>query len=138
MTTAVVVTTIVTDQAGETNFMGQLLDQIRKQETDLRAKFTHSDQEVTVTSAIFPLADFAHHLQEWVQHKKNGVRTVGNGGSRPPHTLDELSEAELMDYVFAQMQQNATPTYAALSPEDLAEMEDEPIGDYFSQNPFLH
>ena len=139
MTTAVVVTTIVTDKGSEASLKEQIFEQIRKNEKDLRAKVRHLDVEARVHSAVFNLADFLHYAQTWSQgHDETPDHATTNGKSTANHHQEEVSEAYWMDQALEEIRQGQQPILAAFTVEELAELEDEKIGEEFSSRPFLY
>jgi hypothetical protein len=139
MTTAVVVTTIVTDKGSEASLKEQIFEQIRKNEKDLRAKVHHLDVEARVHSAVFNLADFLNYAQTWAQPREEAPDpATTNGHSVTSNHQAELSEAYLMDQALEEIRQGQQPILAALTVEELAALEDEKIGEEFSSRPFLY
>jgi hypothetical protein len=138
MTTAVVVTTIVTDPAGEVNVAEQLLDQIRQNTHVLHTQLTQQNLEAQVTSAVFDVADFVHCVNEWLRRRGEVELPALPAAPVKPAQPEEMSEAEFMDYVLNQIDQGNGPGYARFTAAELAAAEDEPIGQHFSQQPFLY
>lgn len=139
MTTAVVVTTIVTDKGSEASLKEQIFEQIRKNEKDLRAQIRHLDVEARVHSAVFNIADFLKYAQTWSRGDDEAPGHLStNGRSTTSNHQEEVSEAYLMDQALEEIRQGQQPMLAAFTVEELAELEDEKIGEEFSSRPFLY
>jgi hypothetical protein len=130
MTTAVVVTTIVTDQPGEETVAEQLLDQVRQTTQTLQVQLTQHNLEAQVTSAVFDVADFVHCVNDWLRRR--------GAESALATPVAEMSEADFMDYVLDQIDQGQSPGYARITAEQMAATDDEEIGAHFSQHPYLY
>jgi len=137
MTTAVVVTTIVTEEAEKTMFVDQLTEQIRKNDSALQANLTKMNLDAQVVSTVFNLAEFTNRFKEWLSQQEEQAKAATNGVAMVKHQ-DEMSEAEFMDFVVQQLDQGQQPLYARSMNEEATEERDELIGDEFSRRPFLY
>jgi hypothetical protein len=138
MTTAVVVTTIVTDQPGEETVAEQLLAQVRQTTQTLQVHLTQQNLEAQVTLAVFDVADFVHCVNEWLRRRGETAITPAAAESALATPVADMSEAEFMDYVLDQIDQGRSPGYARITAAQLAAMDDEEIGAHFSQHPYLY
>jgi hypothetical protein len=143
MTTAVVVTTIVTHNASEGQFLDQLLEQIRDNDRDLLETLDRVGLEGRVTSAILNVGDFLHYAHQWLRHRAqegaaDAPATKANGGPPTQVCTENMSEAEFMEFILEELDAKQGPAYAWLSAADLAEMEEEEVGGHLAQQPFLY
>jgi hypothetical protein len=139
MTTAVVVTTIVSHDSSEAMIVEQLFEQIRANDRDLLNRLAHLGHQARVTSAVVNIADFMSYAQEWLTHR--------NGEAPPAQTHDnpqtrvctgDMNEAEFMDHMLAQIREGKAPSYAQFGDDALEAMSEERIGEHWSQHPFLY
>lgn len=158
MTTAVVVTSIVTTNLGEAGFLDHLLEQIRTNDRSLLNRLSDVDGEATVVTAVLDLAEFVTYAAEWL-HRRQATPPefkfpeptfeemdqlgVANGVSKPiaagtTVVTDNMSEAEFMDYTLNQMRQGNGAPVGQYSGEALAAMEEEQIGEDFAHRPYLY
>lgn len=138
MTTAVIVTTIVTTELGETKFLDQVLEQIRKNDRSLLTRLTRVDLDAKVTTAILDIADFMGYAQAWLHRQPKAVTAEPEKSAPTLVCTDEMSEGEFMDYVLQQIHQGQQPAYVQFADGELEGVEEEKIGEHFSQNPFLY
>jgi hypothetical protein len=134
-----VVTTIVSHDSSEAMVVEQLFDQIRANDRDLLSKLAHLGHQARVSSAVVNIADFMSYAQEWLNHRHGEAPPAQTHGS--PQTAvctGDMSEAEFMDYMLAQIHAGNAPSYAQFSEDALEAMSEERIGDHWSQNPFLY
>ena len=169
MTTAVVVTSIVTTNLGEAKFVDHVLEQVRRNDRDLLNKISAVDIDARVVTAILNVNDFMSYAHEWLRQRqddklvepvlpkqKNGTAKATAGKTRNGKTTtgktttdkaitdktivvsDNMNEAEFMDYTLEQLRQGKVQAFASFSAEELDNVEEEPIGEDFSQQPFLY
>ena len=179
MTTAVVVTSIVTTNLGEAKFVDHVLEQVRRNDRDLLNKISAVDIDARVVTAILNVNDFMSYAHEWLRQRqddklvepvlpkqKNGTAKATAGKTRIGKTTtgktttgktttgktttdkaitdktivvsDNMNEAEFMDYTLEQLRQGKVQAFASFSAEELDNVEEEPIGEDFSQQPFLY
>jgi|GEM_PF-1719798 len=158
MTTAVVVTSIVTTNLGEAGFLDHLLEQIRTNDRSLLRRLSDVDGEATVVTAVLDLAEFVSYASEWLHRRQAAPPEfkfpeptfgeidqlgVANGVSKPIATgttvvTANMSEAEFMDYTLTQMRQGNGASVGQYSGEALAAIEEEQIGEDFARHPFLY
>jgi hypothetical protein len=138
MTTAVIVTTIVTTELGETKFLDQVLEQIRKNDHSLPTRLTPIDLDAKVTTAILDIADFMGYAQAWMHRQPKAPAQEQEKSAPTLVCTDDMSEGEFMDYVLQQIHQGKQPAYAQFTNGELEGIEEEKIGEHFSQNPFLY
>ena len=70
MTTAVVVTSIVSTNLGEAKFVDQVLEQVRRNDRDLLKQITAADQDARVVTAILNVHEFVRYTHEWVRQRQ--------------------------------------------------------------------
>jgi hypothetical protein len=158
MTTAVVVTSIVTTNLGEAGCLDHLLEQIRTNDRSLLHKLSDVDGDATVVTAVLDLAEFVTYASEWLHRRQAAPPAftfteptfgevdqlgVANGVSKPATAAttvvtDHMSEAEFMDYTLNQMRQGDAAPVSHYRAEALAAMEEEHIGEDFARRPFLY
>ena len=158
MTTAVVVTSIVTTNLGEAGCLDHLLEQIRTNDRSLLRRLSAVDGEATVVTAVLDLAEFVRYAADWLHRRQAAPPEfkfpeptfgemdqlgVANGVSRPiaagtTVVTDHMSEAEFMDYTLNQMRQGGGVPVGQYRGEALAAIEEEPIGEDFARHPFLY
>ena len=158
MTTAVVVTSIVTTNLGEAGCLDHLLEQIRTNDRSLLRKLSAVDGEATVVTAVLDLAEFVSYASEWLHRRQapppefkfpeptfGEVDQLGvaTGASQPiaagtTVVTDHMSEVEFMDYTLNQMRQGNGIPVGQDSGEALAAIEAEHIGEDFARHPFLY
>ena len=158
MTTAVVVTSIVTTNLGEAGCLDHLLEQIRTNDRSLLRRLSAVDGEATVVTAVLDLAEFVSYASEWLHRRQApppefkfpeptfgemDQRGVATGVSQPiaagtTVVTDHMSEAEFMDYTLNQMRQGSGVPVGQYSGEALAAIEEEPIGEDFARHPYLY
>lgn len=139
MTTAVVVTTIVTHNSSEAQFLDHVLEQIRNNDRDLLATLDQLGLDVRVTSAILNVGDFLHYAHQWLRHRgEDAPATQANGGAPTQVCTENMSEAEFMEFILEELDTGTQPAYARLTAAELEAMEEETIGDHHSQHPFLY
>ncbi|HMN28884.1 MAG TPA: hypothetical protein PKE45_12105 [Caldilineaceae bacterium] len=129
MTTAVVVTTIVSHDSSETSIVDQLFEQICAKDRDLRNALAKLGLDARVTSAIVNIGDGIN--QESLIPRQAETPAAQT-------TSAEMDELEFMDYLLEQIQQGGAPRYARLNNDELSAMADEKVGEHLSQNPFLY
>jgi len=153
MTTAVVVTSIVTTNLGEARFVDHILEQIRRNDRDLLNRLNKVDGDARVVTAILNVGEFMTYAQE-VLREREGVVTADWDFSEPiqaepTESSDQpvskttvvtanMNELEFMDYTLGQLRQNNAPSLVTISDGALDEIEEERIGEEFSQSPFLY
>lgn len=133
MTTAVVVATVVTTDLNEANCKHRLLEQIRRNDNDLRTQLTHEDRSANVVTAILNIEEFMEYVQEWSRRHQQPEKSI-----ETTVVTDGMSEFEFMEHTLEQLRSNGTTASAALSDEMLAAMEDESIGEDFARFPFRY
>jgi hypothetical protein len=141
MTTAVVVATVVTTDLSETICKDRLLEQLRRNDSDLRASLTGEDQGASVVTAILNVEEFMEYVQEWSQHKANRNGKASDAGSSAGSTeviTDGMDELAFMEHTLQQLRNTQTKSFIALSDEDLARMEEEEVGEDISRYPFQY
>jgi hypothetical protein len=141
MTTAVVVATVVTTDLSETICKDRLLEQLRRNDSDLRASLTGEDQGASVVTAILNVEEFMEYVQEWSQHKANRNGKAFDAGSSAGSTeviTDGMDELAFMEHTLQQLRNTQTKSFIALSDEDLARMEEEEVGEDISRYPFQY
>lgn len=146
MTTAVVVTSIVTTNLGEARFVDHLLKQIRRNDKHLLNKLNAVDGDARVVTAILNVGEFMSYAQEYLRNREEAVVTQAkplNGVSKPDvHKTTvvtaDMDELEFMAYTLDQLRQGNPPTSVKLTAEALEALEEEKIGEDFSCQPFLY
>lgn len=139
MTTAVVVATVVTTDLSETICKDRLLEQLRRNDSDLRASLAGEDQGASVVTAILNVEEFMEYVQEWSQHKANRNGKVSDTGSSAGSTeviTGGMDELEFMEHTLQQLRNTQAKSFITLSDEDLARMEEEEVGEDISRYPF--
>jgi len=153
MTTAVVVTSIVTTNLGEARFVDHILEQIRRNDRDLLNRLNKVDGDARVVTAILNVGEFMTYAQE-VLREREGVVTADwdfsePAQAEPTESSDQpvskttvvtahMNELEFMDYTLGQLRQDNAPSLVTISDQALDEIEEERIGEEFSQSPFLY
>jgi hypothetical protein len=136
MTTAVVVATVVTTDLSETICKDRLLEQLRRNDSDLRASLTEEDQSVSVVTAILNVEEFMEYLQEWSQQK---AKKNGNGSVAGTKVItDGMNEMDFMEHTLQQLRSNPKKSFVTLSDEELKRMEEEETGEDISRFPFQY
>ena len=139
MTTAVVVTTIVSHDSSEAMIVEQLFDQIRANERDLLSRLAHLGHQAKVTSDVVNIAAFVSSAQEWLDQQLGAAPPAQTHSSLQTGVCTgDMSETEFMDYMLAQIHEGKAPAYAQLSEDALEAMSEERIGEHWSQHPFLY
>ena len=163
MTTAVVVTSIVSTNLGEAKFVDQVLEQVRRNDRDLLKQITAADQDARVVTAILNVQEFVHYTHEWVRQRqaekpKPAVRSKATKrtAKAPPKATAQpvasptlasptlvvseqaMNEFEFMDYTLNKLRHGQAQPVATFSAEALDQIEAEHIGEEFSQQPFLY
>lgn len=154
MTTAVVVTSIVSTNLGEAKFVDQVLEQVRRNDRDLLKQITAADQEARVVTAILNVHEFVRYTHEWVRQRqaekpqpaartkaaKRTTKATTQPAASPTLVVSEqaMNELEFMDYTLNQLRHGPAQPVASLSAEALEQIEAEHIGEAFSQQPFLY
>lgn len=172
MTTAVVVTSIVTTNLGEAKFVDHILEQIRRNDRDLLNKISKVDMDARVVTAILNVNEFMNYAHEWLrqqeaekkqpkkrQTKKRAEPTLikpveelkqveeaaqvhGTGktalANKTTVVNHDMSEGEFMEYALAQLREGKVQMFTSFNTEELENIEDEPIGEDFSRQPFLY
>lgn len=137
MATAVVVATVVTSDLNEANCKDRLLDQIRSNDSDLRAKLVDADTNANVVTAILNLEEFMQYVHEWSKRKeKSNGADPKRQEAETTVISDGMSEMEFMEHTLQQLRSSGTNNFIALDDEALAAMEEEQIGEDFSHYPF--
>lgn len=159
MTTAVVVTSIVSTNLGEAKFVDQVLEQVRRNDRDLLKQITAADQDARVVTAILNVHEFVRYTHEWVRQRqaekpkpaartkatKRTAKATTQPAASPPLASPTLvvseqamNELEFMDYTLNQLRHGPAQPVATFSAAALEQIEAEPIGEEFSQQPFLY
>ncbi len=153
MTTAVVVTSIVTTNLGEARFVDHVLEQIRRNDRDLLNRLNKIDGDAKVVTAILNVGEFMTYVQEVLREQEVLVPAdwdfLEPTQAEPTDSLEQLvskttvvtanmNELEFMDYTLGQLRQDHVPSLGRISDQALDEIEEERIGEAFSQAPFLY
>lgn len=150
MTTAVVVATVVKTNLSEASFLNHTLEQIRSNDRNLLAKIADQDEEANVVTAILNVDEFMSYLKDRFStvdlaaaealSRESAAAEAVQTAEKPKTTVvtDSMDEFEFMNHLVDQLESGAKQQTVHLSQEDLQTMEDEPIGDEFSQRPFLY
>lgn len=150
MTTAVVVATVVKTNLSEASFLNHTLEQIRSNDRNLLAKIADQDEEANVVTAILNVDEFMSYLKDRFStvdlaaaealSRESAAAEAVQTAAKPKTTVvtDSMDEFEFMNHLVDQLESGAKQQTVHLSQEDLQTMEDEPIGDEFSQRPFLY
>ncbi|MFN8490063.1 MAG: hypothetical protein U0350_20920 [Caldilineaceae bacterium] len=166
MTTAVVVTSIVTTNLGEAKFVDHILEQIRRNDRDLLNKLAKVDVDARVVTAILNVNEFMSYANEWLRQQQTEKKPTkkrrtakradpalfkrpeeakpsaglaqSNGMNQTTVVNQAMSEGEFMEYTLAQLRQGNVQPFSSFSAEAAEQMEDEPIGEDFSRQPFLY
>jgi hypothetical protein len=139
MATAVVVATVVTTDLSEASCKDRLLDQIRRNDSDLRAQLSNEDTNANVVTAILNIEEFMEYAREWSQRKgkTNGVG-VEQEIAETTVVSDGMDEFEFMEHALQQLRQNGTNHFVVLDDAMLAAMEEETPGEDLSRFPFRY
>jgi hypothetical protein len=146
MTTAVVVATVVTTDLSETVCKDRLLEQLRRNDSHLRASLAGEDQGASVVTAILNVEEFMEYVQEWSQHKANRNGKVSDTGSSAGSSsagsteviTGGMDELEFMEHTLQQLRNTQAKSFITLGDEDLARMEEEEVGEDISRYPFQY
>lgn len=166
MTTAVVVTSIVTTNLGEAKFVDHILEQIRHNDRDLLNKLAKVDGDARVVTAILNVNEFMSYANEWLRQQQSEkkptkkrrtakptdpalfkvteeskpveVAAKVNGMDKTTVVNQAMSESEFMEYTLEQLRQGKVQAFSSFTAEEAEQMEDEPIGEDFSRQPFLY
>jgi len=146
MTTAVVVTSIVTTNLGEARFVDHLLEQIRRNDRDLLNKLNKVDGDARVVTAILNVSEFMSYAQDYLRDCEEAAPTqvaYANGASqldanKTTVVTADMDELDFMSYTLDHLRQESRPVSAKLTDEALEAMEEEWIGEDFSRQPFLY
>jgi hypothetical protein len=153
MTTAVVVTSIVTTNLGEARFVDHILEQIRHNDRDLLNRLSTVDGDARVVTAILNVGEFMSYAQEVLREheaiapadwdfteldRSEKINGIGKPVSKTTVVTANMNELEFMDYTLEQLRQDNLPSLASISEQVLDAMEEERIGEDFSRQPFLY
>jgi hypothetical protein len=153
MTTAVVVTSIVTTNLGEARFVDHILEQIRHNDRDLLNRLSTVDGDARVVTAILNVGEFMSYAQEVLREREaiapadwdfteldrsEKINGIGKPVSKTTVVTANMNELEFMDYTLEQLRQDNLPSLASISEQVLDAMEEERIGEDFSRQPFLY
>jgi hypothetical protein len=150
MTTAVVVTSIVTTNLGEARFVDHVLEQVRRNDRDLLNKISAVDMDARVVTAILNVNEFMSYAHEWLRQRQdeksiepvlpeqtNGVMKAMNGKTTSKPTVAKKTGATSKKsnktlVVSENMNEGEFMDYT------LERMEEKHIGEDFSEQPFLY
>ena len=71
MTTAVVVTSIVTTNLGEARFVDHVLEQVRRNDRDLLSRISAVDMDARVVTTILNVNEFMSYAHEWLRQRQD-------------------------------------------------------------------
>lgn len=153
MTTAVVVTSIVTTNLGEARFVDHVLEQIRRNDRNLLNRLNKVDGEARVVTAILDVDEFMIYVQDVLREREvleaaewdfidtadsAPINSGDNPVSKTTVVTADMNELEFMDYTLGQFRQDNRPSLGSISDDALDEIEEERIGEAFSRAPFLY
>ncbi|MCX6043863.1 MAG: hypothetical protein NT075_02025 [Chloroflexi bacterium] len=153
MTTAVVVTSIVTTNLGEARFVDHILEQIRRNDRNLLNRLNKVDGDARVVTAILNVGEFMTYAQEvlrerealvspeWAFSEPTQAESTDGGEQAVSQTTvvtAQMNELEFMDYTLGQLRQENVASLGSISEQALDEIEEERIGEEFSRTPFLY
>ena len=137
MTTAVVVATVVTTDLNEASLKDQLLEQIRRNDSDLITRLAKADQSANVATAILDLREFMEYATEWLRRREESAQE-GSSIAGTEVVTDGMSELEFMEHTLQQLRHGETRAFVTLSDSVLEAMEEEQIGEHISRYPFQY
>jgi hypothetical protein len=150
MTTAVVVTTVVTTNASENEFKTHALEQIRDNDRSLLDRLTAKGIEAKVVTAIMDVVEFMEYVRERREktstrqangHAANGHAATQEheaGEGRTTAVTENMTEAEFMDFALQQLRAGEQKPLVSFSEADIEALEDEQMGEHFSRYPFQY
>lgn len=148
MSTAMVITTVITSDVDVEKVKTLTLEQIRNNDQGLINNLMDRGVDARITTAILNIDEFLDYIR--IRRRKEPSKTL----AKPSRTkarveavapqvntvvvTDNMSELEFMEYTLQQINNGKHATGVKMNQETLAVMEEEPIGESFSRQPFLY
>lgn len=139
MSTAMVIATVITTDMDVEKVKTFTLEQIRNNDQGLVNHLLDRGVDARVATAILNIDEFLDYMR--VRQQKRVKRKAKQPAQMPDATLvvtDNMSELEFMEHTLQQIKHGKHAPVVKLSEEALAVIEDEPIGEAFSRQPFLY
>ncbi len=146
MSTAMVITTVITTDVDVEKVKTFTLEQIRDNDQSLLNNLLDRGVDAHVTTAILNIDEFFDYMQ--IRHRPVAPQppappTVAPAlaPSPPSPTVvdtDEMSELEFMAYTLQQLQNGTQAPSVALSEAATEAIEEEHIGEHLARHPFLY
>lgn len=139
MSTAMVIATVITTDADVEKVKTFTLDQIRDNDQGLVDRLLDRGVDARVATAILNIDEFLDYMR--IRQHKRKKRKSTQPAAAPAATVvvtDNMSELDFMEYTLQQLKHGEHEPLVKFSEEALAAIEDEPIGEEFSRQPFLY
>lgn len=148
MSTAMVIATVITSDVDVEKVKTLTLEQIRNNDRGLINNLLDRGVDASITTAILNIDEFLDYIRIRGRKKPskaagrpNQAGTVVEAIANQANTVvatDTMSELEFMEYTLQQIDNGKHAKVVNLTQETLAAMEEEPIGESFSRQPFLY
>ncbi len=143
MSTAMVITTVITTDVDVEKVKTFTLEQIRDNDQSLLNNLLDRGVDAHVTTAILNIEEFLEYMR--IRRRKlarqKAAQPIAVAPQETPATVvvtDEMSELEFMEFTLQQLQSGEQTPLVTLSQAAVEAMEEEHIGEDFSHRPFLY
>ncbi|MEZ4730936.1 MAG: hypothetical protein R3E79_27765 [Caldilineaceae bacterium] len=138
MSTAMVIATVITTDVDVEKVKDFTLEQIRNNDQGLLNNLLDQGVDARVATAILNVEEFLDYIQ--IRQRQDVMPPPPPVVAAPTTTVitDNMSELEFMEYTMQQLSNGVAEPSVRFSPEDLAAMEEEQIGEDFARHPFLY
>jgi len=147
MSTAMVITTVITSDVDVEKVKTLTLEQIRNNDQGLINNLLDRGVDACITTAILNIDEFLDYIR--IRRRKGSSKTLARSDkteavveavTNQANTVvtDNMSELEFMEYTLQQINNGKHKAVVNFNQETLAVMEEEPIGESFSRQPFLY
>lgn len=148
MSTAMVIATVITSDVDVEKVKTLTLEQIRNNDRGLINNLLDRGVDASITTAILNIDEFLDYIRirgrkrpSKAIGRRNKAGTVVEAVANQANTVvatDSMSELEFMEYTLQQINHGKHEAVVKMNQETLAVMEEEPIGESFSRQPFLY
>ncbi|MEZ4861121.1 MAG: hypothetical protein R3C14_07440 [Caldilineaceae bacterium] len=141
MSTAMVVTTVITADADVEKVKTFTLEQIRDNDRGLLDNLLNQGVDACVITAILNVDEFLDYIRIRRRQGTAQAQEQAEATAEPSPTVvitDGMSESEFMEYTLQQLNKGERTPLVPLSEETLEAIEEEHIGQHFSCYPFLY
>jgi len=147
MSTAMVIATVITSDVDVEKVKTLTLEQIRNNDQGLINNLLDRGVDACITTAILNIDEFLDYIR--IRRRKGSSKTLARSDkteavveavTNQANTVvtDNMSELEFMEYTLQQINNGKHKAVVNFNQETLAVMEEEPIGESFSRQPFLY